>query len=990
MKTLLVTLFLLILLPDIYPQIGGYALQFDWIDDYVSANHTGITGDITLEAWIYPNYLSYYPGIITQRNTSVGMDWQLFYNGTMHRVEFWFGSGGGNVIFENLSGTGLTDYRWTHIAVTRSGSTWSLYIDGVLKGTEVNGTALTSDDNLRIGKLSGDSAPSSGELFWGKIDEVRIWNIARTEAQIKANMFRELAGNETGLVVYYKMSNGSGTTLTDNKTGGTNTGSISGATWKASGCFAGPRQALAFAGSDDYIDFGWTNSPAYNNSSLTIEAWINSTSSATDEVIVCWGSNFGLDDNVQFRMHERKLQLGIDVSGWQSVMGKSFINTGNWVHVAMVKNNSSVSLYVNGILDATGEINLNPNVPNFFIGAAYKNGSIIYDHYFPGKIDEVRVWNVARTESQIHESMMTTLAGNESNLSAYYRFDNYDGTTLYDVSGNAKNGTLTNMVPATAWVSSSAFNTWIGSESSIWSIAANWSLGSKPSPADNVGLYKWDLGSETSLSELVQANNLLFSSTASPTISCDFLIDGSLILGKDINISSRRIYLQTSGYLVEGNYRLYVPSGAWGTITATRTLGILNSENFAGLGAILSSQGPTVTVTVSGAGTAAVNGTYTFLDVFNGKNRYEMGDYKIKYETSPPGYWGIYRRVSDYFESMYYYTYDLGTNNNPPTTGWTKYEGDLPIPVVTLNTFNSMGTTTITRVHIQQGGSSILRYYDITPTTNTDLNATLAFKYDPNEIGSIPESDLRLFKSTDEGISYTYVGGIVNTNDNTVTQTGINSFSRWTLGDVNRPLPVELSSLTARVSGTCVILNWQTSTEVNNFGFEIERSLSSHSSSLNGHSLPAEWEMIGFAAGSGNSNSPKDYSFADDFNHSAIQSFNHSIRYRLKQIDNDGKFTYSEEIEVELLRPSQFELSQNYPNPFNPTTRIEFSIPSDNYVEIKVFNVLGMEVATLLNEHRQAGIHNIEFNASNFSSGIYFYKIVSGNNSEIKKMILLK
>jgi hypothetical protein len=110
----------------------------------------------------------------------------------------------------------------------------------------------------------------------------------------------------------------------------------------------------------------------------------------------------------------------------------------------------------------------------------------------------------------------------------------------------------------------------------------------------------------------------------------------------------------------------------------------------------------------------------------------------------------------------------------------------------------------------------------------------------------------------------------------------------------------------------------------------------------------------------------------------------------LKQIDLNGSFSYYPEVEVRLDVPVNFSVKQNFPNPFNPTTKIEFSIPSDNNVEIKVYNVIGMEVATILNERRQAGTHSIEFNASNLSSGIYFYKIVSGKYSEIKKMILLK
>lgn len=186
-------------------------------------------------------------------------------------------------------------------------------------------------------------------------------------------------------------------------------------------------------------------------------------------------------------------------------------------------------------------------------------------------------------------------------------------------------------------------------------------------------------------------------------------------------------------------------------------------------------------------------------------------------------------------------------------------------------------------------------------------------------------------------------------------------------------LPVELTTFSAKISDSNVILNWQTATEVNNYGFDVER-----------RSDNEVWKKIGFVQGSGNSNSPKKYSYIDKPN--AGSSFN----YRLKQIDTDGKYVYSPEVEVKLEDPADFSVKQNFPNPFNPATMIEYSIPSDNNVEIKVFNVLGMEVATLLNENEQAGVHSVEFDASNLSSGIYFYKIVSGNYYEIKKMILLR
>lgn len=185
-------------------------------------------------------------------------------------------------------------------------------------------------------------------------------------------------------------------------------------------------------------------------------------------------------------------------------------------------------------------------------------------------------------------------------------------------------------------------------------------------------------------------------------------------------------------------------------------------------------------------------------------------------------------------------------------------------------------------------------------------------------------------------------------------------------------LPVELVSFSAIINKSKVQLNWKTATEVNNYGFEVERNRNNN------------WQKIGFVQGHGNSNSPKYYSFTD------VPNGGTEFKYRLKQIDFDGQYEYSPEVEVNLEVPANFSVKQNFPNPFNPTTKIEFSLPLDNNVEIKVFNVLGMEVATLLNEHRQAGTHTVEFNASNLSSGIYFYKLVSGNYSEIKKMILLR
>jgi hypothetical protein len=190
-------------------------------------------------------------------------------------------------------------------------------------------------------------------------------------------------------------------------------------------------------------------------------------------------------------------------------------------------------------------------------------------------------------------------------------------------------------------------------------------------------------------------------------------------------------------------------------------------------------------------------------------------------------------------------------------------------------------------------------------------------------------------------------------------------------------IPVELTSFTASVNDNAVTLNWTTATELNNQGFDVERN------SGNG------FEKIGFVAGFGTSTEIHTYSYVDG----SVQEG--SYTYRLKQVDFDGTFEYSDVVEVDVLAPDVFALEQNYPNPFNPSTTINFSLAADSKVSLTVFDILGQEVANLINGNVAAGSHEINFNASNVNSGVYFYRInataVDGTNfTSVKKMILTK
>ena len=188
------------------------------------------------------------------------------------------------------------------------------------------------------------------------------------------------------------------------------------------------------------------------------------------------------------------------------------------------------------------------------------------------------------------------------------------------------------------------------------------------------------------------------------------------------------------------------------------------------------------------------------------------------------------------------------------------------------------------------------------------------------------------------------------------------------------PLPVELTSFTAAYKNSAVMLSWKTETEVNNYGFNVERRINE-----------GEWDSIVFLEGYGNSNSPKEYSYTDK----ELFAGGSKFQYRLKQVDTDGSFSYSDVVEVEVV-PDQFELSQNYPNPFNPSTTIRFSLPEATQVKINLFNMLGEQVATLAEGMYESGYHKITFNASSLPSGTYVYRLESSNFVQVKKMVLIK
>lgn len=264
-----------------------------------------------------------------------------------------------------------------------------------------------------------------------------------------------------------------------------------------------------------------------------------------------------------------------------------------------------------------------------------------------------------------------------------------------------------------------------------------------------------------------------------------------------------------------------------------------------------------------------------------------------------------------------------------------------------------------------------LRYWGV-KAFGTSPTYTLTYNYDGHP-GITSETGLGLlFRDNLSDDTWGELYASLNTSANTLTKSGLTG-TEFVLASSNAPLPVELTTFSARILDKKILLNWETSTEVQNYGFDVEKS-----------SDGKIFSKLGFVQGSGNSNSTKYYSFEDNSPNIG------TIYYRLKQIDTDGSFNYSKIISVNLNIPAEFNLSQNYPNPFNPTTTIDFTLPSSSYVSLKVYDLLGNQTASLINEQKEAGSYSLLFDGTNLASGNYIYVINGGGKVISKKMTLLK
>ncbi len=1039
----------------------NYALDFDGTNDYVSvpanASLNMYNSSFTIETWVKSssNHSSAWKILLEYGNWQAGGYHLSSYNQNEIKVDFYGRSSvGATATFD------WTDGKWHHIAgvFDNTNNKLIVYIDGVKK-QEVEENNAPGDAALNL----GIGARGNGSYFVNaEMDEIRIWNVARSQADIQANMCKKLAGNESGLVAYYQITDGSGTTLSDNSSN-SNNGTLTNmddTDWVTSGA------AIGDASISDY------DSPSS----------VNLASTHGDDVTV--GTISGSPDGIQIYRVDGEPNVttppgdmtqlypdhyfGVFMAGGTlptytltyDYTGHPSVSNENALELAYRANNATTSW-------TQGNATLNTTANTLIL--AGQTGT----EYILG------TETISAPTTQATNIVFSQVYATQMDIS----WTNGDGNNRVVFAKAASSGTTT-PVDETTYTANASFGSGTQIGSTGWYCVYN----SDSSSVTVTGLsantdyifqvfeYNRSSGNELYLTETatdnpkVQAtsnadvptpnyalsfdgtNDYVSTNYASPIQTLEFWIKrdaystSSGICSQRWNATEEasdwqmhwgdvgaangykiRIYSYNSS--VSGREQVTTASfniGKWYHVAVTSQAnslkfyvdGVFDSEH-TNLNVVLGGSTDEKFI-FGGAGANAVlwphNGKMDEVRVWNVVRTQTQIQENMckKLAGNESGLVAYYQMTNGSGTSLTDNSSNSnnGTLQNMDDADWVTSGaaiGDASIADYSspssVNLASSYGDdVTVGTISGSPGGVQIYRvdgapnittapgnitqltmehYFGVFIAGGSTPTYTLTYNYDGHP-GISNESSLDLaYRANNATASWTEGNATLDQNANTLTLTG-QTGTEYILGsESSNPLPVELTSFSAITDKGKVILNWQTATEVNNYGFEIQRAIVNVGQTI---SL-STWEKIGFVAGHGNSNSTKEYSFVDE------PALAGKYSYRLKQIDTDGTFSYSEEVEVEIANiPAEFTLYQNYPNPFNPSTTIKFGLPKDGMVTLEVYNIIGEKVAELINQELKAGYHNYQFSINNYqlSSGIYLYRLTTGEFISSKKMILLK
>ncbi|MCA0447035.1 MAG: T9SS type A sorting domain-containing protein [Bacteroidetes bacterium] len=720
--------------------------------------------------------------------------------------------------------------------------------------------------------------------------------------------------------------------------------------------------SLSFNGSNSRVTI--PNSTVFDVSTLTMEAWVYASNFNQNGFIFEKGpvntqySMFFEGPSFCFRTVTNSGVIKSLYAGTSSDLG---ISNGNWYHIACTFNGTTKNIYVNGILKKS--VNdphiLRTGQSGQTIGM-YGTGG----YYLNGKIDEVRIWNTVRTQSELNSNASAPLRGDEQGLVALYHLDEPAGSTAFDATSNANNGTWVNSPVAEA---SGAMS--LGTPSGFYAISTSETAELHWSPSLGAAKYLIFSGSSSNPETVID-------STDATTITLSGLTNGTHYFYR---VAGKSPDLTVSGY---SNEDAVVPEDGEG-----------NALSFDGDGDYVSI--PNLSAMLSGKTALTISGwvyprnpegnSPDFDHFFGFRNDSDADFYvmqshgtnlKAVIRTSSgageitatstliPNEW---QHVAFTYDGSVIKLYHNGNEVGSSFASGTIEVGNLAFQMGFSNEgpFNYFLDGNVDEVQLwnkTQSQEEIVLNYTI-PVRGDEPFLLGAWHLDE-------PTGVITYDATPNGNNGTLVGGTAFTSST--------SFFQATL-------PVELSSFTGQISNGKVVLNWSTASEENNAGWEIQKQ------KLEDRSEMLEWETIGFVAGNGTTTEAQSYSFSSlvTSRSSGTGSPSSPAVYRLKQLDLDGTVSFSQILTIEN-KPTEFALQQNYPNPFNPVTVITYQLASKGNVELRVFDMLGREVKTLVNQVKEAGNYSVDFSAENLPSGVYFYRLNAGNFSETRKMTILK
>ncbi len=985
----LLTIFLLAGVQFTAASQTGTHLNFDGVNDYVTVPSINFANQsFTIECWAKRNNFGSYQYIASEGNFAPSQ-----FLGILFRLDNSI-----SISFYNNdlnSNTQITDFNWHHYAFTFNSTTklQAIYIDGVLDATRIATTSTSAFGPFSIGQ-----GAFGGEAFSGDLEELRIWNIERTGAAINSTKNNELLGNESGLVAYYKFNQGIAggnnmaiTTLTNstvNALSGTITNfTLSGATsnfLSGSPVLPPPATHLHFDGVNDLVHNGTNFNTTFSSlNTVTVEAWVKPETNTGLGVIA---GNYSYPTNNAF-MQFLLRRDGTNYIFWMrnstntnfvNVVATNAVVVNTWQHVVGVRNGDALMIYVNGVLVNTatgmGTQNFPANTGNeFTIGG---NGVSPTPEFFKGGIDEIRVWTTAVAATDIVGRKNCELQGNEPSLYAYYKFNqginaatNTAVTTLNNSTAIVGlNGILTNMALTGAtsnWLAGTPVDALPPSPTaSSQTLCTGATIANLiPSPSTFTKWYSVATGGTTLPNNTTLASGTYYVAAAN-TNGCE-----SIRTPVSVNIVSTPPAAPTvttpvtycpnvsaaplSAIGTDLRWYTTATGGIGSTVAPIPNTSILGTTSFwvaSSYGGSCLSSRTKIDVVIDGSLPTIADNSTLFLQILdvNGVTSFSNGCIDLITKVTPNG-------------------------ANPvsgSTWAWVWIEGT-------------------------QDPQFVNRHYEITPDNNasvatgritlyfkqqefTDFNAVNTIKLPTNSSDASGKANLIIEKyggvSYDQsGLPYSYTGSMIVINPSDADIVWNSTQSRWEVSfdvtgfsgffvkTISAPLPLHLLTFSgSKQSNNEVLLQWQTTNEINSNLFEIEVS-SNATSFVKLGSVTAK-----------NTNGINSYQLSDN------SSWTNDVRYyRLKIIDNDDKFKYSAVIRLSNKQQNGISI---YPNPVKDIFTLQITDNNLLHTIAVLIDVSGKLIKSII-------INNLfqTVDISTIAKGIYLLKFEDGSVNKIIK-----